>query len=75
MASLGEIVFEIYPRQKEEAACEVRLGFRVDSLQTALEKLQQLKPVMISSPKETPWGKRSVLQDPDGHTIELLETP
>jgi predicted enzyme related to lactoylglutathione lyase len=28
---------------------------------------------VISAPKDSDWGRRAVVADPDGHRIELLE--
>ena len=73
-AEMGAQVFEIYPIQKEnETSVGARIGFKVEGLDAAVERLQEAGGRVISSPKESPWGRRAVLADLDGHRIELTE--
>ena len=71
---VGGVVFEIYPRMsKEDSTSATRLGFRVMSVDDAVAGLQQLGAKVVSPPKESPWGRRAVIDDPDGHRVELTE--
>lgn len=72
----GELVFEIYPRQKRsEGAAGTRLGFCVPSLDALIADLEGIGARIVSRPKESPWGRRAVIEDPDGHRVELTEPP
>jgi len=50
-----------------------RLGFSVPSLERVLEALQALGTAVVSQPKATAWGRRAVVQDPDGRAVELYQ--
>ena len=66
-------VLELYPlTDTQNPTNSVRLGFSVDSLEDVLVKLQTLESKTISQPKDSPWGRRAVVKDPDGHTVELV---
>ena len=67
------IVFEIYPqRDGEPATSSTRLGFQVDAVDAMLDQLVSSGGRLISAPQESPWGRRAVLEDLDGHRVELL---
>ena len=73
--SLGELTFEIYPRTDQgQGAPSTHIGFRVDGLNTLIAFLQEHGVPIISSPKNSPWGFRAVVDDPDGYRVELVET-
>ena len=69
---LGSLVLEIYPSENP-ADTSTRLGFVVDSLQDRLETLQLMQVTLVSPRKETEWGLRAVVRDPDGRAIELYQ--
>jgi lactoylglutathione lyase len=63
------VVFEIYPRQSEaDSTVGVRLGFSVASVDAVVDNLASSGEVH-SAPKDSPWGRRAVVQDPDGHRL------
>lgn len=73
-AEMDSFVFEIYPSVKDShLTSATRFGFRVDSLDQLVESLAEAGAVIVSSPKDSPWGRRAVLRDLDGHTVELVE--
>jgi len=73
-AELGSAVFEIYPRHEEkDSTSRARLGFRVANLDQTITALQQAGAKIVSAPKDTPFGRRAVVDDPDGHRIELTQ--
>jgi lactoylglutathione lyase len=73
-AELGSAVFEIYPRRDEaDSTSFTRLGFRVSNLDQTIATLQQSGAKVVSPPKDTPWGRRAVVDDPDGHRVELSQ--
>src|SRR5687767_2205434 len=72
---LHGLVFEIYPRKSDaDSTTATCLGFRVPSVDAAVASLQRLGAKVISPPKESPWGRRAVVEDPDGHRVELVTT-
>lgn len=71
-STLGATTFEIYPLGKRSPTSDVRLGFTVNSVDEALEAIEP--STIISSPTQTERGRLAVVRDPDGHTIELIET-
>lgn len=66
------LVFEIYPTKKE-GVIEVRLGFMVRSLDGVLEGIANAGGNIVQTAEESPWGRRAVVEDPDGHKVELVE--
>jgi lactoylglutathione lyase len=68
------ITFEIYPCTFEtERTTTTRLGFQVDSVDAIIQELEQSGTAIISYPKDSPWGRRAIVVDPDGHKIELTQ--
>jgi lactoylglutathione lyase len=73
-ADLGGCVFELYPLAPDaQSSAGTRVGFRVPSLAATLDALSQFPNCVVSPPKNSPWGLRAVLKDPDGHRVELIE--
>jgi len=71
--SMGGSVFEIYPSVPSEPETRAtRLGFTVDSIERVIGGLPA-DACVINAPKNTRWGRRAVIQDPEGHKVELLE--
>lgn len=70
-SELGMLVFEIYPHI--DPVTPTRIGFQVNSLDSLFGKLQESNVHVISPPKDSPWGRRAVVVDPDGHRVELVE--
>ena len=70
----GHGVFEIYPATPNgPSTLGTRIGFRVASVDAALVALSDLPGAILSSAKDSEWGRRAVVADPDGHRVELLE--
>lgn len=73
-AELGSCVFELYPLVPgEPSAFGTRVGFSVPLLDAAIAALKDYPTALISPPKDSPWGRRVVLADPDGHRVEVIE--
>lgn len=71
---LGSLVFEIYPRQTEfDSTIATRIGFQIVALDKTTTKLEEHKVKIISGPKDSAWGRRAIVSDPDGHRVELTE--
>jgi lactoylglutathione lyase len=71
---LDGAVLEIYPAlSPAQSTAGARLGFRVRSVEESVRACSESGRI-ISSPKESPWGYRAVVEDPEGHRIELTES-
>ena len=72
----GGLVFEIYPLRPTDAPTSAaRLGFVVEQVDSLLKAFVELGAEIVSPPKDSPWGRRAVVRDLDGHSIELVEVP
>jgi catechol 2,3-dioxygenase-like lactoylglutathione lyase family enzyme len=73
-AAEDAVVFEIYPRGAGEVTTATRLGFRVADLDAVIKGmlLSGTTPI-VTLPALTEWGYRAVVQDPDGHKVELVQ--
>ena len=67
--TLGEVVLELYPASGRNTS-DVRLGFVVSDLAGVLEQVRQQGGTVLAD-----QPGRAVIVDPDGHEIELTETP
>ncbi len=68
------IVFEIYPKRDDrDETTKIRIGFQVESIDSILAQLDGFEFKLVSEPKASPWGRRAVIDDPEGHRIELTE--
>ncbi|MEM1426100.1 MAG: VOC family protein [Cyanobacteria bacterium P01_H01_bin.130] len=75
LSSIGSgAVVEIYPANGKDTT-DLRLGFQVENMDQVLQTLEALGGSIISPAKPSPWGRRAVVKDGDGHTVELCEIP
>jgi predicted enzyme related to lactoylglutathione lyase len=65
------LVLEIYPRDASQANSSVRIGFAVADVDESVAKLASLGANVRNRPKDSPWGRRAVVEDFDGNIIEL----
>lgn len=49
------------------------VGFEVTDLDSTVKKLKEKRVKFFKRPKEEPFGKHAVVQDPDGHLISIAE--
>jgi catechol 2,3-dioxygenase-like lactoylglutathione lyase family enzyme len=70
---LGGVVLEIYPNPGSGDQTLVRIGLSVPSVEDAVRAVRDGAGVFLTPPNESPWGKRAVVADPDGHRVELIE--
>jgi catechol 2,3-dioxygenase-like lactoylglutathione lyase family enzyme len=72
---IGDAVLEIYPLVDEGGTADAttRLGFAVDRLVEVVEALREGGTVIASEPRQTAWGLRAVVRDPDGRAVELYQ--
>ena len=71
----GGMVFELYPATPEQPVTpSTRVGFivaKVDDVVISAAAIEGAK--VISAAKDSEWGRRAVLADPDGHRVEIVE--
>lgn len=73
-AQVGDTVFELYPLGSKDAAdATTRVGFAVDHLGMTLGNVKAVTGAVIREPEATAWGRRAVVRDPDGRSVELYE--
>lgn len=70
-AELGGLVLEIYAATESQPVdASTRLGFAVADVKEMLQKFTESE--IVSPAKDSPWGERAVIRDPDGRSVELL---
>jgi lactoylglutathione lyase len=73
-ALVGDSVFEIYPAENAlDSTAKTRLGFNVPSVKKCVEAARKLNAPVIKEPALTPRGLGAIVQDFDGHKVELNE--
>lgn len=72
-AKVGSTIFEVYSRGADVVAMRIRLGFEVASLAGAMIALRSQSARILKDASDSPWGRRAVVEDPDGNRVELLE--
>lgn len=70
-AAAGPLVLEIYPCQGNNPSAPVRIGFRVPSLDQTVERVRSQGRRIIREAQDSAWGRRAVVEDPDGNRVEL----
>lgn len=72
----GGVEFSLYSiknTQKSQIP-SLQLGFRITDLEKSVSQLQNVNGAMsILDPTDMPDGKKAIVLDPDGHSIELIE--
>lgn len=75
-ASDGIWTFELYPASARfPASSSARVGFTVDSCDEVADRLQSAGLSLEVLLADSPWGRRAVALDPDGHRVELTSPP
>ena len=72
---LDGLIFEIYPKRSEsDDTSAMRFGYIVENVDSAITRVQQYPINIVSEAKDSPWGRRAVIDDPEGHRIELTQS-
>ena len=67
-------VSECYPMAEARRPRGVRIGFLGGSVEARVEEIRAAGLGRgLRSPKSSWWGRRAVVEDPAGHTVELTE--
>jgi catechol 2,3-dioxygenase-like lactoylglutathione lyase family enzyme len=69
----GGGVFELYPLNDGAPVVHARIGFRVPSVDLALAALRDYPETVVSGARDSEWGRRAIVTDPDGNRVELLQ--
>lgn len=69
-AELDGFVFELYPMDTGTPLNPVRIGLQVASLDAIVAAFARSE--ILSPARESQWGRRLVLLDPDRNPVELL---
>ena len=73
-AECGGLVMEIYPaKSPDDVDRTTRLGFEVDEVESILASLRDQGVELVNDLKQTQWGLRAVVKDPDGRSVELVK--
>lgn len=73
-AGLNRLAFEIYPLKEGEASTRgLRIGFAVVDVAEAFATWVEAGATVVAPPKMSEWGLRAVVDDPEGHRIELTQ--
>ena len=76
--AIGGTVMEIYPGEpgtapERKSGGATMVGFSVQALDETLKMLAELGYSPIAPPKDSAWGRRAAVLDPDGRAVELNE--
>ncbi len=72
-SDVNGFVFEIYPQKNaDEITTNTRIGFNVNDVDGVVELLREVHATIVTEPTDTEWGRRAVVKDFDGHTVELV---
>lgn len=74
-AELDALVMEVYPAQSpDEVDHTTRLGFSVGDVESILATMRDQNVEIVNDLKQTKWGLRTVVKDPDGRSVEFTIT-
>lgn len=70
-------VLALHPAPKKGSALKTGsgtlVGFEVTDLDSTVKRLKDMRVKFFKKPKEEPFGKHAIVQDPDGHLISIAE--
>ena len=73
---LSGTVLALHPagnKTKLKTGISMLVGFMVSDLETNIKKLKENKVKFFKEPKDEPFGRHSIIEDPDGHLISIAE--
>jgi predicted enzyme related to lactoylglutathione lyase len=75
-SSVNGFVLELHPTGPGRMpTTEVRIGFSVAAVDGLMTLVRAAGGEVVSEPHDSVWGRRAVIRDLDGHTIELVTPP
>jgi catechol 2,3-dioxygenase-like lactoylglutathione lyase family enzyme len=72
----NDTVLALHPAKKKsklKTGSGMLVGFEVTDLNSTIKKLKEKRVRFFKEPKEEPFGKHAIVQDPDGHLISIAE--
>jgi lactoylglutathione lyase len=72
----NDTVLALHPARKKsnlKTGSGILVGFEVSDLGSTMKNLREKKVRFFKRPKEEPFGKHAIVQDPDGHLISIAE--
>lgn len=72
----NDTVLALHPARKKsklKTGSGILVGFEVSDLSSTMKTLKEKKVKFFKRPKEEPFGKHAIVQDPDGHLISIAE--
>ncbi len=73
-SEIDGFVFEIYPiKNDNDDTSKARIGFNVDDVDHVVTVLREIQATVVTDATDSEWGRRAVVKDFDGHTVELVE--
>ena len=73
----NDTVLALHPGPKKKTILKTGsgtlVGFEVTDLDSTVKKLKERRVKFFKRPKEEPFGKHAIVQDPDGHLISIAE--
>jgi len=73
----NDTVLALHPAPKKKTILRTGsgtlVGFEVTDLDSTVKKLNERRVKFFKRPKEEPFGKHAIVQDPDGHLISIAE--
>ncbi len=75
--SEGGTVLALHPasRKKIKKNNSMLVGFSVSDFDDVVNGLKKKKAKFYKKPKDEPFGKHTIIQDPDGHLISIVQMP
>jgi len=73
----NDTVLALHPAPKKKTILKTGsgtlVGFELTDLDPTIKKLKERRVKFFKRPKEEPFGKHAIVQDPDGHLISIAE--
>jgi lactoylglutathione lyase len=72
----NDTVLALHPARKKsnlKTGSGILVGFEVSDLDSTMKSLKHKKVKLFKKPREEPFGKHAILQDPDGHLISIAQ--
>jgi lactoylglutathione lyase len=69
-------VLALHPAKKKNTSktgSNTLIGFMVDDLDATAKYLKEKNVKFFKEPKDEPFGKHAIIQDPDGHLISIAQ--
>ncbi len=73
----NDTVLALHPAVKKKDTLKtgsgILVGFEVTDLDSTVKRLKEKRIKFFKKPKQEPFGKHTIIQDPDGHLISIAE--